>query len=59
MNVVQMLSRDVTDKQQRHFVLTSIKVPKKSQDVKTPPPPKKNKQTNKQTTNMLTLPSQQ
>ena len=43
MNIVQMLSRDVTDKQQHHFVqqqchfvLISIKVPKKSQDVTTP-----------------------
>ena len=51
MNIVQMLSRDVTDKQRRHFVLISIEVPKKSQDVRTPPPLKP--------TNMLTLPSQQ
>ena len=42
MNIVQLLSRDVTDKQQRHFVLISIKVPKKSQDVKTPPQKKTN-----------------
>ena len=36
MNIVQMLSRDVTDKEQCHFVLISIKVPKKSQYIKTP-----------------------
>ena len=48
MNIVQMLSRDVTDKQKRHFVLISIKLPKKSQDVRPPKP-----------TNMLTLPNQQ
>ena len=46
MNIIHMLSRDVTDKQQRHFVPISIKVPK-SQNVKTP----------LKITNMLTLTS--
>ena len=57
-----VMNIDVTDKQQRHFVqqqchfvLISIKVPKKSQDVKTTPPPS---HTHKPT-NMLNLPSQQ
>ena len=48
MNIVHLLSRDVIDKQQRHFALISIKVPK-ADDVKT----------TLKVTNMLTLTSKQ
>ena len=37
MNIVHMVSRDVTDRQQRNFALISMKVPK-ARDVKTPSP---------------------
>ena len=44
MNIVQMLSRDVTDKQQRILFSLALKCQRSPQCVKTPPPPPPNHQ---------------